>query len=101
MNWNINLPDKRCFKNGYAIVDNQVDRHEALSIDRIVDLLNEKDDLLNEQVDVLVEQVNLLNEQDRQLKRLFNYFQDYLSDEMHAEAFSEMFDNVKSDEKWD
>ena len=52
--------------------------------------------------------IRLLNEQqatikskDKQLGRLYNYFQDYLKDEMSGNAFSEMWDFVKEDEKWE
>ena len=41
------------------------------------------------------------NEQLRQQhQRLYNYFRDYLEDEMSADNFSEMWDNVKEDERW-
>ena len=33
--------------------------------------------------------------------RLYNYFQDYLKDEMSGNAFSEMWDFVKEDESWE
>lgn len=49
-----------------------------------------------------------LNEQDKeltnlkkQLKRVYNYFIDYLEDEMSADSFSEMWDFILVDEKWD
>jgi len=52
--------------------------------------------------------IRLLNEQeatikskDKQLERLYNYFQDYLKDEMSGNAFSEMWDFVKEDERWE
>jgi len=52
--------------------------------------------------------IRLMNEQqatikskDKQLERLYNYFQDYLKDEMSGNAFSEMWDFVKEDEKWE
>jgi uncharacterized protein YeeX (DUF496 family) len=52
--------------------------------------------------------IRLLNEQqatikskDKQLERLYNYFQDYLKDEMSGNAFSEMWDFVKEDEEWE
>ena len=32
---------------------------------------------------------------------IFNYFQDYLKDEMSGNAFSEMWDFVKEDEGWE
>ena len=53
----------------------------------------------------LLEQDNLVlrneNEQLRkQHQRLYNYFRDYLEDEMSAENFGEMWDTVKVDERW-
>lgn len=53
----------------------------------------------------LLEQDNLVlrneNEQLRQQhQRVYNYFRDYLEDEMSAENFGEMWDNVKEDERW-
>lgn len=36
----------------------------------------------------------------QQQQRLYNYFRDYLADEMSAENFGEMWDNVKEDERW-
>ena len=41
-----------------------------------------------------------IKSKDKQLERLYNYFQDYLKDEMSGNAFSEMWDNVKEDERW-
>ena len=56
----------------------------------------------------LIKLCNLLNDQqatikskDKQLERLYNYFQDYLKDEMSGNAFSEMWDFVKEDESWE
>ena len=53
----------------------------------------------------LLEQDNLVlqneNEQLRkQHQRLYNYFRDYLEDEMSAANFGEMWDTVKVDERW-
>ena len=42
-----------------------------------------------------------IKSKDKQLERLYNYFQDYLKDEMSGNAFSEMWDFVKKDEKWE
>lgn len=36
----------------------------------------------------------------QQQQRLYNYFMDYLEDEMSGNAFSEMWDIVKEDESW-
>lgn len=49
---------------------------------------------------------NVFNEKERkklqlQLLRLYNYFENYFEDEMSSNAFSEMWDNVKEDEKWE
>ena len=42
-----------------------------------------------------------IKSKDKQLERLYNYFQDYLKGEMSGNAFSEMWDFVKEDEKWE
>ena len=42
-----------------------------------------------------------IKSKDKQLERLYNYFQDYLKDEMSSNSFSEMWDFVKEDEKWE
>ena len=47
------------------------------------------------------EQQSTIKSKDKQLERLYNYFQDYLKDEMSGNAFSEMWDFVKEDEKWE
>ena len=49
---------------------------------------------------------NVLNEKQRkelqlQLLRLYNFFENYFADTMSPNAFSEMWDNVKEDEKWE
>lgn len=49
---------------------------------------------------------NVSNEKQRkelqlQLLRLYNYFENYFEDTMSHNAFSEMWDNVKEDEKWE
>lgn len=46
------------------------------------------------------EQQSTIKSKDKQLERLYNYFQDYLKDEMSGNAFSEMWDFVKEDERW-
>lgn len=52
----------------------------------------------------LYNEIKHLKEENEQLRqqqqRLYNYFRDYLEDEMSAENFSEMWDNVKEDERW-
>ena len=49
----------------------------------------------------LNEQQATIKSKDKQLERLYNYFQDYLKDEMSGNAFSEMWDFVKEDEGWE
>lgn len=49
---------------------------------------------------------NVSNEKQRkelqlQMLRLYNYFENWFEDEMSSTAFSEMWDNVKEDEKWE
>ena len=52
-------------------------------------------------VSKLNEQQATIKSKDKQLERLYNYFQDYLKDEMSGNAFSEMWDFVKEDESWE
>lgn len=49
---------------------------------------------------------NIFNEKQRkelqlQMLRLYNYFENWFEDSMSHTAFSEMWDNVKEDEKWE
>ena len=52
----------------------------------------------------LYQQCEALQDENEQLRqeqqRLYNYFRDYLEDEMSAENFGEMWDTVKVDERW-
>ena len=57
----------------------------------------------NDVMKFLAENRNLIEENEQlrqQQQRLYNYFRDYLEDEMSAENFSEMWDTVKVDERW-
>lgn len=105
------------------------DGFNMLTIFKVVDLLNEQqatinnfEKLFSETIGVadtsklletgdyeikrmvvkeLIENLQKENEQLRQQhQRLYNYFRDYLEDEMSAENFGEMWDNVKEDERW-
>ena len=49
----------------------------------------------------ICEQQATIKSKDKQLERLYNYFQDYLKDEMSGNSFSEMWDFVKEDESWE
>lgn len=49
---------------------------------------------------------NVLNEKQRkelqlQMLRLYNYFENWFEDTMSPNAFSEMWDNIKEDKKWE
>ena len=53
------------------------------------------------------EVMDLLNDYEReseqlkqQMNRLYNYFEDWYNDMTSANDFSEIWDNVKEDEKW-
>ena len=64
---------------------------------------NEKDERMTalEVTKKLNEQQATIKSKDKQLERLYNYFQDYLKDEMSSNAFSEIWDFVKEDERWE
>ena len=88
---------------------------DCLEAEEIVDLLNKLSDE-NEQLKKeirnlrdfrrFITEKNVSNDKERkelqmQMLRLYNYFQNYFEDEMSPNAFSEMWDNVKEDEKWE
>jgi len=50
------------------------------------------------------EHLDLLNENEqlkKEINRLYNYFEDWYNDMTSANDFSEIWDNVKEDERWD
>lgn len=90
---------------------------DALTSEEIVNLLNElheEKELLKKelseqgtQLDFLkdenIHMRNVLNENEQlkqQMQRLYNYFADWFDDIMPSCDFSEMWDCVKEDEKW-
>ena len=88
---------------------------DCLEAEEIVDLLNKLSDE-NEQLKKeirnlrdfrrFITEKNVSNDKERkelqmQMLRLYNYFENYFEDEMSPNAFSEMWDNVKEDEKWE
>lgn len=81
-----------------GIYDSKTDK--VLNVNDVEHKLNEQQDII-EAKDSLLSILSKENEQLRQQQqRLYNYFRDYLEDEMSAENFSEMWDNVKEDERW-
>ena len=102
-NWNLNEPrfivedahdglaDDRAFKNGKCVYNQRLGI--VYTVEYVVDALNE----LGDEIDKLKEENGQLRQQ---YQRLYNYFRDYLEDEMSAENFGEMWDNVKEDERW-
>ena len=84
-----------------------LEEHRDMSIKEVVDLLNEMFEKLNKKQEKSVElffKYKKLQEENEQLRkqqqRLYNYFRNYLEDEMSAENFGEMWDTVKEDERW-
>ena len=99
------------------LIDTSNDKNYWVSdgLDGIVELLNTLNDE-NEQLKQInrnlgdfreyITEQNVLNEKQRkelqlQLLRLYNYFENWFEDTMSPNAFSEMWDNVKEDEKWE
>ena len=70
MNFNLRLPDERCFKNGYCIVDEARDRYEALSINELVDRLNGQEELIKRLKTIREEQTETILKQKRKIKEL-------------------------------
>ena len=81
------------------IWDNE--KETGLNVFEMMDLLNKYDTEYNMcHNDVLrLEKEN--EDLKQQMQRLYNYFEDWLDDEMPPCGFSEMWDFVKGDKKWD
>ena len=69
----------------------------------IRDFKTEKE--VDENIYEMCELLNSLNDENEELKkqmqRLYNYFADWFDDRVPSSDFSEMWDNVKEDEKWE
>ena len=101
VNW---MSEKRFSTNGYYIRDNfhnginwlvnEVDAQE------IVTVMNGLDIKVRESRKGLSKLQKKNERLQQQQQRLFNYFKDYLKDEIDGNNFSEMWDNVKEDERW-
>lgn len=91
------------------------DNKNWITYGEIVDLLNQLNDE-NEQLKQeirnlrdfrgFITEQNVSNEKEKknlqlQMLRLYNYFENYFEDNMSPAAFSEMWDNVKEDKKWE
>ena len=75
---------------------------------RIIDTETGEEFVCNSYWETIEDILCRLNKQDQKVKelnkkmnRLYNYFQDYLSDEMDGNQFSEMWDFVADDEEWE
>ncbi len=90
------VSEKRFHQFGLWVIDNP--NFNGISI---ADLVDTELMSITEVVDLLNEQQATIKSKDKQLERLYNYFQDYLKDEMSGNAFSEMWDFVKEDERWE
>ena len=91
------------------------EKETGLNVFEMIDLLNYLNDE-NEQLKQInrnlhdfrnfITEQNVLNEKQRkelqlQMLRLYNYFENYFEDTMSPAVFSEMWDSVKEDEKWE
>ncbi|MBQ6628040.1 MAG: hypothetical protein IJH65_04410 [Methanobrevibacter sp.] len=93
------MSEKRFYLTENGIQDKEYE-FSLLGEYELVDIINGIVDE-NEQLRQKVERLQKENEELRQQQqRLFNYFNDYLKDEMDSDNFSEMWDNVKKDERW-
>lgn len=82
--------EKRYSHDSVVIIDHL--KKDLIHIDGKEDLLE-----LAEYVDKLQEENEQLKQQ---LNRLYNYFEDWYSDMTSANDFSEIWDDVKEDERW-
>lgn len=94
-------------------------KDELLELAEYVDRLQEENTTLMEENKQLkqinrnlgdfrefITEQNVSNEKQRkelqlQMLRLYNYFENWFEDTMSPNAFSEMWDNVKEDKKWE
>lgn len=70
-------------------------------IDVVSDIYDSQYDkllILSDVVDLLNEQQSIIQQKDKQLQKAKEYFMDYLSREMSANNFSELWDLVIDDE---
>ena len=86
------MSEKRFRTNGYYINDTYYDGKKWL-----VNEVEAEEIESRKAISKLQKENELLRQQHQ---RLYNYFRDYLEDEMNAENFGEMWDNVKEDERW-
>ena len=78
----MNMSEKRFRQFGVWVADDEQDKY--LSVEQVVSVLNE--------------QQATIKSKDKQLQKAKEYFMDYLSREMSANNFSEMWDLVINDE---
>lgn len=90
------------------IQENKEKRYIEGIEDRIIDTETGEEFVCNSYWKTIEDILCRLNKQDQKVKelnkkmnRLYNYFQDYLSDEMDGNQFSEMWDFVADDEEWE
>ena len=87
--------EKECYRDEwYGYVGTYIDKEKGQYIEVPYNTVNPL-------VDTIMEQQSIIESKDKQLERLYNYFQDYLKDEMSGNAFSEMWDFVKEEESWE
>lgn len=99
------MNEKRFFtkinnKGRLVIIDKEC-HTELFDMTLACEVLNRLDLKLKHYNEVNGEQQATIKSKDKQLERLYNYFQDYLKDEMSGNSFSEMWDFVKEDESWE
>lgn len=78
---------------GLSINSGLKENHIEYGTNSLLDLLNK---LNNENKELKKENEQLK----KQLNRLYNYFEDWYSEMTSANDFSEIWDNVKEDERW-
>ena len=100
--------NERCI----ARLDTKADADAYLEIVEFYEELSEENEELKHHLSELQGQNEILTKENEKLKkeneqlnlqmlRLYNYFADWFDDIMPSCNFSEMWDRVKEDEKWD
>ena len=71
---------------------------QALQLMDLLNDLSDENNHLQKNIKEIKNENNIIN---KKMNRLYNYFQDYLSDEIGCNQFSEMWDFVAEDTSWD
>ena len=96
------MTEKRFVGSGGGVYDQyKGDRFTWYEWEEIIRIMNNLNEKARERSKALGKLQKENGQLKQQMQRLYNYFEDYHKDEMGANQFSEMWDIVREDEKWE